>query len=148
MQKLIIFLSVLFLIGLVYSQECSDGICPANETVSAPVNNSSLPDNYNNDCEINCSNFLWIQNYIMEQVNNGTLNGNQVDLMSLVEQANFGLQDELNRMEELNKKYEKELVTKNIYSVITFSSVGIMFLLIVWRTKERIELRKNATKSS
>ena len=120
-MKLFIYLLISFLL--------ISSVTAMNETI---ISEGELPDNYVSEV-IDCENFKWIDDYIKSQVEENKLNGNEINLIELVSQANFGLQAEL---EECESKYVP-------YKVGVYIFGGILILLSIWNIKGIFKERKN-----
>ncbi len=124
-MKLYLLLFIL-LIPLVSAQEnCLNNSCSVENITSET---GSLPDNYNEYEEINCDNFKWVETYIQNQLNNKNLSYEDMTIVNLLKQANYGLQDDLNEC--------KNLMTKRYISTYTAYFLFIVcIVLVIWNYK-------------
>lgn len=136
-----VILTLLFIIqlilGLSYQDKISDSNCTGDYCSSAYLisnESSELPNNYEVSEEINCENFIWIENYIKSAVEGKEVTSNQLQVIELLKQANFGLQDELLICEEKLKNNQM-----NIY--VTYFAVALAVILALWKTVEIIKRR-------
>lgn len=121
MKLYLLFISLL-LISLVSAQEDLSNSTTTNIINVTSEEPQQTPDNYCEEQVIDCENFKWIQTYIKKQLDNGTLDPNRVDLVNLLSQANFGLQNELTLCE---KRYTP-------YKTAVYFCGTIIVLLIAW----------------
>jgi hypothetical protein len=82
-----------------------------------------------------CKNFKWIEDIIQQQLENGTINNNQLQIIDILEHANFNLQYSLDTC-------EKRLLNKNINEYLVYFLVVIVIILGLLRIVDLIKLRK------
>lgn len=145
MNKHILILLVL-LIPLVLAQNesnltISNGTNCTGDYCVIETDVSTLPSNYNSSCITDCDNFIWINKYIKEQLNNKSLSEDQMTFVSLLMQGNYGLQEDLSHCQnlyvdkneeynELNKSFKGQRVMLIISVFITLCVVILNYYLI------------------
>jgi len=70
--------------------------------------------------DLNCENFLWVENYIKNNLTN--LNGDSSNFINLLKSANYGMQEDLNSCQK----------TRNNYKYLSLTFLGIIIVLILY----------------
>lgn len=74
--------------------------------------------------EIDCENFMWVENYIKEELNKENASVSKVELVNILKNTNYNLQDDLNECESKLKRY--------FYGFWATLIILIIIMLYVW----------------
>ena len=97
------------------NKTCPDGCIPANI----------------DDEIINCDNFYWVENYIQKQLELENASDSKIQLIDILKNANYNLQDDLNECADKKTRYLIKLI--GISGMIITGYIGLwVHSFVLW----------------
>lgn len=107
----IFFLLTLLSLNIIIAQDtCSEDLCALNNTEENYTdiefsNETNVFLDEEVEEEIICDNFKWVENYIQKELEEENASREKIQLVDVLKNANYNLQNDLNECESRPKRY-------------------------------------------